>query len=347
MFPYIDQIPGLNRVLRPVADGMLKTYGRIRAHAYDIEDTIVIAANGRGGSTWLTEVLASLPGYTVLWEPLQPGNNPEVLEHGFHWVDFIPRGAEAYQQREYLEEVLKGENLSTRLISRSQFCPLRLLQPQGGYLVKFVNASMLLPWLVDEFPVDAILLIRHPCAVVASQITHPAWGGVTKKNISFPERLASFHPHLVDVFESIETKEELLAFGWAIQTYVSLFVPQPHSWFLVTYEELVTDGHSVIEDIFNYLEHPVPSEAYDQLDIPSATSSSHLRNGSTTGEERLTTWRRRLTASQVDKILRVVHDVGILGYTDDLRPNKDALLATSAPPESGKEYTEKDPDVQP
>lgn len=44
---------------------------------------------------------------------------------------------------------------------------------------------MLLPWIVKNFNVNPILLIRHPCAVVNSQIRHENWNHIGKEQISY------------------------------------------------------------------------------------------------------------------------------------------------------------------
>ncbi|WP_162892233.1 sulfotransferase domain-containing protein [Salinibacter ruber] len=315
--------------IRPAADAVLRAYGAVRANTtYDIQDTIVVASTGRGGSTWLTEILATLPGYTVLWEPLHLGNNPACEDHGFDWQNYIPRGAAAPSRRAYLQQLLTGENLSTQILTSLEFRPSRLLQPAGGYLVKFVNANMMLPWITDTFPVSAVLMIRHPCAVVASQMKHGAWGHVTKDEITVPNKLFERYPHLPSVYESIEAQEEVLAFEWALQTYVPLQADPPRPWFLTSYEDLVVNGPSVVESMFEHLGHPVPDAAYEQLHVPSATSSDRLQQRE--GTERLRTWRERLSPQQADRILSVARDVGVTCYDNSLRPDHEALGAMTA-----------------
>ena len=315
------------KYIRPLADVSLRTFGAVRSRTYDIRNTLIVASTGRGGSTWLTEILATLPGYTVLWEPLHLGNNPGCKQHGFDWQNYVPQGAKSPRKKAYLQKLLTGSNLSTRVLTSLEFRPFRLLHPRGGYLVKFVNANMMLPWLMEEFPVSGVLMIRHPCGVVASQLNHGAWDHVTKENMTIPAGLFERHPHLSEVFDDIDSHEEVLAFEWALQTYIPLNVPGPPPWFLTTYEDLVVNGPSTIEEIFEYLGRGVPEAAFDQLSTPSATASSHLKESK--GPEQLRTWRERLSTEQIDRILRVVHNVGIKCYDNSLLPKRDALAQLS------------------
>jgi hypothetical protein len=282
----------------------------------------VIASTGRGGSTWLTEIVATLPGYTVVWEPLHLGNNPECKEYGFGWQNVISPDAEVPRRQEYLRQLLTGENLSTSVLTSLEFRPLRLLRSEGGYIVKFVNANMMLRWLMETFPVSGVLMIRHPCAVVASQLRHGGWDHITKDNMTVPEELFKQHKHLATVFSDIQTQEEILAFEWAIQTYVPLSSARPHPWFLITYEELISNGESVLAELFGTLGRSVPDGAYDQLHTPSATASSGLEQGA---QAQLRGWQGRLSTKQIDQILRVAHAVGVTCYDDDVRPKQEEI----------------------
>jgi hypothetical protein len=316
----------LEKPVRIAADAVLRTYGKVRARSgYDMRDTIVIASTGRGGSTWLTEIVATLPGYTVLWEPLHLGNNPECEEYGFGWQNYIPPGTEAPRRREYLRRILTGANLSTSILTSLEFRPLRLLRPGGGYIAKFVNVNMMLPWLMETFPVSGVLMIRHPCAVVASQMRHGAWDHVAKDNMTVPEGLFEEHGHLESVFSDIQTQEEVLAFEWAVQTYIPLSSSRPHPWFLTTYEELVSNGQTVLADLFGALGRSIPDGAYEQLYTPSATASTELDEKA--AYEQLRAWRDDLSAEQIDQILGVAHAVGVTAYDETVRPDYDALIS--------------------
>jgi hypothetical protein len=199
------------------------------------------------------------------------------------------------------------------------------LRPGGGYVAKFVNANMMLRWMMDAFPVSGVLMIRHPCAVVASQLQHGAWEHLTRDNITIPGGLFERYDHLPGIFSEIQTHEEILAFEWALQTYVPLSSPPPHPWFLVTYEELVRKGRTTIRSLFEALGRSVPEKAYARLRTPSATASEALEQTDTHAQ--LRTWRTRLSTQQIDQILRVVHAVGVPVYDDGLLPNQDRLSA--------------------
>ncbi|MCU0527097.1 MAG: sulfotransferase domain-containing protein [Elainella sp. Prado103] len=306
------------RLAYPVLDLGLKTWAKYNLAEYDIAKTIIVASSGRGGSTWLAEIIGTLPGYPVLWEPLHPGKNPECKQYGFNYRVYIPIGADAPLQSQYLEQLFTGAKLSTRVISALAFHP-RQYFPFNGFLVKFVNANLLLYWLLNQFPLKAILMIRHPCAVVSSQLRHSAWTHVSKQNCSFPNAVAADYPHLQEVFDFAETREEILAFEWVLKTYVPLSQPKPHPWYLSTYESLVMDSYAELERIFAFLEKPIPPKAYCYLRQPSKTTQS--KSNVATGRNPLTGWQDQLTARQIERILKIIHLSGIDFYTDELVPD--------------------------
>ncbi len=307
--------------LYPVADLALGAYGRMRARRYDPRNTIVVASSGRGGSTWLAEIISTLPGYVLQWEPLHLRNNPESARHGFTWQNYVRPGTEAPAKRAYLDRILRGEDLSTRTLTSLNFNLGRLAQLRG-YVVKCVNANGLLYWMLEARPVPAVLMVRHPCAVVASQLVH-AWSGLRKEDCTIPEFLFEDYPHFADVFDRISEPEEVLAFEWAVQTHVPLSQPQPHPWLLTTYERLVDEGRTEVDRLFAYLGRPIPDEAYRRLDTASATTATHSNVAA--GKDPLKGWTTRLSPAQIDNVLRVAHEMGVDFYSEALRPDYDRM----------------------
>jgi hypothetical protein len=316
---YVAQCPLVKRAIYPAADAFFRGLGYLRARNYQIGDTVVVAASPRGGSTWLAELMASRPEAVILWEPLHPGNNPVCREHGFGWQNYIPKDAAWRDQRQYLEDVLMGRDLSTRLLSSLEFDVRALLSPRGSYVVKFVNANMLLPRIVKAFSVPAVHMVRHPCAVVASQIQH-GWVHLDKENVTVPDGLFDDYPHLERVFDRINRYEELLAFEWAVQNYVPLAYSEPLPWYLTTYERMVKKGTEEVKRLSECLGLGIPDKL--QVKKPSAKAGRDREESATT---RLKKWKHTLSPDQADDVLQVAHDVGIRCYTESLLPDQSAL----------------------
>jgi hypothetical protein len=311
----------VDRTLRDAGNALLDRYGQWRAKRYDPASTIVIACTGRGGSTWLAQTIASARGHHILWEQLHWKSNPDAETVGLGRPRYIPCGEDAPNERDFVRSILRGETLSRAINSQRYFRPYDLLRLRA-YVAKFVTANMMLPWLVDTFGTRAVFMIRHPCAVVSSQLVHGEWDDVDGEFCRH-DRLFDEHPHLRPLHERLDTHEEVLAFNWAVQNLVPLSAPSPQPWLTTTYEDLVTGGVQEAERIFDYLGEPVPEDVRDQLHTPSATTvqQSNVRKG----KSRLTGWRDRLSPSQIDRILSTVHEAGVTVYSDDLFPDPSKL----------------------
>jgi hypothetical protein len=217
--------------------------------------------------------------------------------------------------------VLTGQRLSHLINSQRYFRPWHLLRLRS-YVVKFVTANMMLPWLCETFDLRAVFMVRHPCAVVSSQLVHGAWDGVSK-SFCHHEALFDDYPHLGPIYDGLASLEETLAFNWAIQNVVPLAAPPPQPWLTTTYERLAEDGPREMARVLHGLGETPTDATQALLHTPSATTVA--RSNVKRGGSLLTGWRDRLTSRQVDRILRVTHAVGIVGYTDDLRPSAPML----------------------
>jgi hypothetical protein len=306
---------------------MLRMWGKRLESVYDIRDTITIHASPRGGSTWLAELIHTLEGYVLLWEPVTLGSNPGIAQHGFYPDTYLPQGTDDPQKRAYLHGVLAGRKLSASHLSVDHFDVRRFMRFRG-FLVKFVRGNLLLPWLLEQFPVRSIILIRHPCAVVASQLTWDAWYEI--KDLSwteqarrgiwrFPPEFEEAYPHIHDIYRTVATADEFLALDWAIQTYVPLTELEPGSYLLTTYEKLVVEGSQELGRIFRYLGQTPPEAAISQLGRASATT--HRGSPFAMGLGALSGWKQTLSSDQVNRILSVAHRVGVDFYDEGLTPD--------------------------
>jgi len=313
-----------DRTLRQIGNQLLDAYGTWRAQRYDVSDTIVVACTGRGGSTWLAQIISSLPRHHILWEQLHWRTNPACQTYGFGRPVYLTEENASEEQASYLHKVLTGGTLPSAINTSQYFEPWSLLRLRS-YVAKLVTANMLLPWLVERFGVRAVLMVRHPCAVVASQIRHGRWDELDK---SFCKHTALFdeYPHLARIFDSVHTKVELLAFNWAVQNFVPLTHPTQDRWITTTYETLVVDRMDEVHRIFRGLGEEVPSKAESMLDQSSATALNSQTDHRS--QKQLSKWKRQLSSKEMDQILRVAHDTGICAYGEGIYPQQDRMIAT-------------------
>ena len=332
---------------------MLSLFGRMKAVNYDVNNTIVIAGTGRSGTTWLMEILNTIPRTCMIWEPLDLRSIPELynliqsmrlssliskrtygleisrlkstriselswLKNSGIWSINMESGDDWTELEDYLEMVLTGQvlNLHTTLMTR-----LIDIIKSNRLIVKFCRANRLLKWMTERFSISSVLLIRHPCAVVASQMRHGAWDD--RRYPMIDQMILEKHPGLFEIVNSVQTREEALAVDWCIDYAVPLAAEKPHPWILVTYEKLVREGEKELQRLFNAIEVDMSSEAVKHLSIPSETSISS--SAISRGVDPLAGWTTYLTNEQVNRVLNIVSQFGLHFYDRKLEPDYDAL----------------------
>jgi hypothetical protein len=205
-------------------------------------------------------------------------------------------------------------------------------------VIKCVRGNRLLPWIEQTTDVPSVLAIRHPCAVVSSQIRFGGgWGTDFQRRIESGDFRTILDrgqwPHvppevlddlgLTGLPPRIDTVEKFLAFEWALDLLIPQQHPSPQRHHAV-YEQFVDDGPAEVDRLFDHLDRPAPDAAYQHLHVPSVTTQS--KSNVARGDDPLTTWRRHLTPQQVVDVLQVVRDAGVEWYDKALRPQVDPSL---------------------
>ena len=204
---------------------------------YDLKSTIVISGCPRSGTTWVAEVLSSLPAASILYEPLYLRAEPILQELGLRWRTYIAPEEDRPEIESYMRDVLSGRVLNPWTLSRADKNKVAGTQI---WVVKFVRANLLLEWLVPQFPImPPLVIIRHPCAVVSSQLRMGSWNHVAAP-VECPE-FFSRYPQFAPVRDRLKYLDEFLALAWCLDYYTIIKIPLPSPWLLVPYEELVKE----------------------------------------------------------------------------------------------------------
>jgi hypothetical protein len=295
----------------------------------DITDTVIVAGAPRSGTTWIAELLREVEGYKMFNEPLFLANYPEAREAGFSWRTHIPVRTRNPEAEAYLRKVLTGRvPLGPGWRFRHTSASGKFIEhvTQQRMLVKFCRAGRLLRWMLECFDVRGTLfVIRHPCAVVASQLNHGGWDSEHLDNglgtdAALGEVPAGVYERYSDLFASLTTRVEVLAAIWCLDYHIPLLeLEKEYPWILLPYERMVTQGAEELQRIAAALEVDVSKEMHRQLDEPSVSVTGQVHQNS---ERQLSKWRRRLSEKQIDSILRVVDEMGFsFLYGREVEPN--------------------------
>jgi len=285
---------------------------------YSLQSTIVVSGCPRSGTTWVAEVLNTIPGSTMLYEPLYLRAHPILREIGFRWQTHLNPEDRAPEAKGYMKNVLEGKVLNPWTLSRAN---VDTILNTTTWIVKFVRANMLLGWLVRQFPImPPLVIIRHPCAVIASQLRKGSWSHVTAP-AECPEFFAMF-PQFSHIRDRVRHLDEILAVQWCMEYFTILNKPAPHPWLLVSYENLVQDPEKGFSSIFSHFNQSLPSEGNRIIHKDSSTT---VKNKNFDPGSRLSGWKNYLNKDQVARIFRVINEFGIDLYTDAIEPDYEKL----------------------
>lgn len=303
------------------------------------ENTLCLFCHPRGGSTWLTELFLHLKNSVLIDEPLWRGKFtlpfirpdyyirkvPQISDLDFYFHQYIPEHVDWPEASNAFENILSGKTISIGLYDEQD---LRKLKKGEIYITKFCYANLLLPWLVRQFSFNAILLTRHPCAVVASQLKFPAW-----RDMIIPKELkiadfpySEFYHSAMEKVGGIDSVEKYLALIWALGFKNTAMHPMNNKkWLTMSYEGLLGNYSSEMNRLnqrFSYglhildINHKKPSKS------TQPESLMYLRN-----DEQLTSWQKRLNSKQIATILKVLERLEIDIYTANPEPDFDRLYS--------------------
>jgi hypothetical protein len=202
-------------------------------------------------------------------------------------------------------------------------------------VVKFVRFNRLLPWVVKRFQLrNIILIIRHPCAVISSQLKtgfcgyHPDYPPYTdifpkRKNIiEEASEIDGLNPRMINKLKKIKSQEEILAASWCLDNYVPLSCSKPYPWVVLSYENFIRDGEKEIIDLFNEIgEKNISLSAFRHLKIPSRLIQKDEYNIVTDVDKQLSKWKKSLSDKQIERILDIVNAFGLDFYSENLEPD--------------------------
>jgi len=280
-------------LLRPLAPK--KTYNPTTNH--------YIFADPRGGSTWLMEIIQSITNEPVIWEPLdlKLRNNP-FNKLKFGWRQHIPEQKEWKEALELFQKLFKGKILEKNILDYSTFSQLK---DSETLLFKICRGNALLPWLCKnfEFNNQPVYLVRHPFAVVSSQLKHGAWD-YDFKGFEIPDTPfnANYLKHK-EFLTTLKTKEEALVASWCLSNLESLNHPHNNiKWITITYEDFVLNPEKELTRILRRWDLAIEVNTL-KLRKDSVTTRADSPNEAL---DRISNWKNNFNTRQLTAMGKVL-----------------------------------------
>lgn len=278
---------------------------------------IVISGSPRGGTTWVAESVArAFNSRRVIWEPLNP-QNVSIKNLGFDQRPFVDKDSVSGGQYRFLKRLAFGKLINVymfRLGTAVRKRELGKLLSNERLVIKFVRGNGVVGFLFRKFSIaKPLVIIRHPCAVVASQL-----------KVGFPDhpqvsqKVLERYPSIKDVLQDDAPLTERQAMTWAADVLAARM--NRDDLHIVYYEDIVMDPKAALYDVFaSWGVNPDADSNFESIfGLPSSTSKEWTDLTST--QAKLSRWQSQLNATTISRILAVASDMGVDDYDDNLLP---------------------------
>ena len=285
--------------------------------------TIFLAGSGRSGTTWLADIIGTIPNIQQVFEPLSPVWDKEVRELA-NWDKRDPYLRSVYLKpfgsyprwHGYLQKVLSGQVRNDWTDQKG----IGILPSR--FLVKEIRSNLMLGYIYENFQPSIIYIMRHPCAVISSRLIRPKPWFTDVNDILYQEELVE--DYLRPWVKEIEQEKDLVgahAVWWALENLVALNQLHKVPHLLITYESLVTDPEAALQVVFRFLQVTKKPDCLNELiSKPSRTSRKNRDYESVV--DRLSAWKRELSAEHQERILDWSYKLGIDIYDFEIFPRK-------------------------
>jgi hypothetical protein len=232
----------------------------------------VVAGFGRSGTTWVQDVLAESNGLRPIFEPLHPRHNREAKQfaHRYYAADASDPALHRFLDRYFVGDGdslwtdyrIVSENLSPRITdlksidrikqrlrayrtAMEKYSRFHKQRQHDQRIVKFIRANMMLSWIQQTCGARIAFIIRHPAAVVMSQLRAAEfWDPFVviekyQQDASLQEALDSQTRQLL--FRKLD-RIEAYALSWCIENSVALRQCEDSDIPVFFYEDLVRKG---------------------------------------------------------------------------------------------------------
>ncbi|TCJ15261.1 hypothetical protein E0L93_13200 [Rubrobacter taiwanensis] len=287
----------------------------------DYRNTVFLAGAGRGGTTWVSEIINYDGRYRYIFEPFHPGRVKSV--RSFRHKQYIRPDNRDGKYLKPAWNILSGK---VRSSWTDRFYKGRFVYDRR--LVKDIRMNLALYWLRRNFPeMPIILLLRHPCAVAASRMKLGWRGSLAQTYLSQRELVEDFLAPFEREIQAAEERDfDRYIFGWCIENYVPLRQFSEGELLVVFYENFCERPREEVARTFRYLGRGFDDSVFAAMREPSPLARKE--SAVLLGERPADGWKRHVTPEQTKRAVEILALFGLDGvYSEDPMPDPGAVKA--------------------
>lgn len=300
----------------------------------DYKNSVLVAGSGRGGTTWLGQIINADNSFRDIFEPFNPAKMAVVK----HFCARQYLRSENHDPR-YLEParlVFAGKVRAdwTDRYNRRVICTKRL--------IKDIRVNLMLKWISSHFPdMPTIFLLRHPCAVALSRMFQRWKGqvglrGLLSQDLLIEDYLKPMVPAIIRAKSDFE--QHILV--WCVENYVPLRSLHRNDVLIVFYENLCIQPKVEIRRLAEYLRLQSYDQMLQRVGIPS-TQTRKKASAIALGQDLISSWKTQLSGQMMTQANDVLKLFGLSHlYGEDSRPllDSDGVLSPQQNVERSKGY---------
>jgi len=314
-------------------DIKISIYNKLNFHKKGNNKDIFIFANARGGSTLIEGIIASQPGVSRIFEPLNRKRfytKRTNIIPSYKYIYSSPARKEEFKN--YFDKIFSNEITIHFPLAfwRDDFS----LFPER-YVFKFINCKELINYFEEIYDIQVIYFLRHPVPTILSRIN---WGWSDFNHRfeyllndeffmeSFPYDLACYAKEKFHKGNSLEQ----YAAGWCVENFLPLNKLNKERWLLMSYEKLITDPMNSLITLCQFLNTGEIDLMLKKIHKPSESVSAykHIKhkflindNDVNREKELIKSWKKKISVDDEKRIFKILDKFEITCYKyDDFLP---------------------------
>jgi len=266
------------------------------------ENSVLIAGSGRGGTTWLAEIINYKHRYRFIFEPFF--YERVGICGNFAWRQYLRPETHDPKYLIPASLVFSGKVRSdwTDAYNRRFLCSQRL--------VKDVRCNLMLKWISAHFPaMPIVLLLRHPCAVAASRLQQ-GWDDGYRDLFNQSQLVQDYLEPFSTAMHAAKSPFERHIFLWCIENYVPLKQLCRGDALVMFYEDLCVRPETELDRLSCYLGVTFGEGVRQALTRPSSQTrkaSSINRKGADVASS----WQDQVSRDMTTHALQILQLFGL------------------------------------
>lgn len=301
---------------------------------------ILVTGAYRSGTTWAGKILATAPRATYIHEPFNVAFPcRETSIRMTHWFQRLTDDSDGPEKRAFHD--LFSLKLHVPRFRRTHLRHphwyaeeiaewlKRTVRPPVTIIMKDPIALLSTDWLVRNFNVKPVVMIRHPAALVSS-LKVKQWFFNFNNFLEQPTAVDEFFPEEQDEIARIASNQnkDIVYEGallWRLLHKVVLSFRREHpEWIYLRHEDISLDPHNEFERLFSNLALEYTPQTESMLKTTTIAAnrsyerdSSPVSNVIRNSKENIQVWKQRLSNDEIDVIRTVAGETASSMYSSD------------------------------